>query len=134
MLREQKLDHDSFGEAELTALLEARGWEAILPSALQDAQLLALANQMRDLVLDQHVDSNYATGSAALAMTLLLVAVTEPKRWDHENHLNIEMETLHDVLELLSARIDQEIVDRVLQRQNERSDVTLIQAIRELTR
>lgn len=134
MLQEQNLNHGSFGEAELTALLEAGGWEAILPGALQDAQLLALANQMRDLVLDQRADSNSATGSAALAMTLLLVAVSEPKRWDRGNHLNIEMETLHDVLELLSARIDQEIVDRVLQRPNERSGAALIQAIRELTR
>ena len=134
MLQEQNLNHGSFGEAELTALLEAGGWEAILPGALPDAQLLALANQMRDLVLDQRADSNSATGSAALAMTLLLVAVSEPKRWDRGNHLNIEMETLHDVLELLSARIDQEIVDRVLQRPNERSGAALIQAIRELTR
>jgi hypothetical protein len=134
MLRELNFDHGCFGETELTALLKVGGWEAILPSALQDAQLLAVASQMRDLVLDQRADSNSATGSAALAMTLLLVAVTEPKRWDHDNHLNIEMETLHDVLELLSARIDQEIVDRVLQLRNERSDVTLIQAIRELTK
>ena len=134
MLREQNLDHGCFGETELTALLEVGGWEAILPSALKDRQLLAVANQMRDLVLDQHADASGGTGSAALAMTLLLIAVTEPKRWDRGNHLNIELETLHDVLELLSARIDQEIVDRVLQRRNERSDVTLIQAIRELTR
>lgn len=134
MLREQNLNHGCFGETELTALLEVGGWEAILPGSLKDGQLLAVANQMRDLVLDQHADATGGTGSAALAMTLLLVAVTEPKRWDHGNHLNIEMETLHDVLELLSARIDQEIVDRVLQRRNERSDVTLIQAIRELTR
>ncbi|WP_024815550.1 hypothetical protein [Acidovorax sp. JHL-3] len=134
MLREQNLDHGCFGETELTALLEVGGWEAILPSALKDRQLLAVANQMRDLVLDQHADASGGTGSAALAMTLLLIAVTEPKRWGPGDHLNIEMETLHDVLELLSARIDQEIVDRVLQRRNERSDVTLIQAIRELTR
>ena len=134
MLREQNLDHGCFGETELTALLEVGGWEAILPSALKDRQLLAVANQMRDLVFDQRAGATDGTGSAALAMTLLLVAVSGPKRWDHENHLNIEMETLHDVLELLSARIDQEIVDRVLQRRNERSDVTLIQAIRELTR
>jgi len=134
MLREQNLNHGSFGEAELTALLEAGGWEAILPGALQDGQLLALANQMRDLVLDQHADATGGTGSAALAMTLLLVAVTEPKRWDGGNHLNIEMETLHDVLELLSARIDQEIVDRVLQRRKQLSGAALIQAIKELTR
>ena len=134
MLREQNLDHGCFGETELTALLEVGGWEAILPSALKDRQLLAVANQMRDLVLDQHADASGGTGSAALAMTLLLIAVTEPKRWGPGDHLNIEMETLHDVLELLSARIDQEIVDRVLQRRNERSDATLIQMIGELTR
>lgn len=134
MLFEQKLDHGCFGENELTALLEVGGLEAILPGALKDSQLLAVANQMRDLVFDQRAEATDGTGSAALAMTLLLAAVSGPKRWDHENHLNIEMETLHDVLELLSARIDQEIVDRVLQRRNERSDATLIQMIGELTR
>ena len=134
MLSEQNLDHGAFGETELTALLEAGCCEAILPSALQDAQLLAVANQMRDLVFDQQAHATNAPGSAALTMTLLLVAVSEPKRWDQGNQLNIEMETLHDVLELLSASIDREIVDRVLQRHNERSAIALMQAIKELIR
>lgn len=134
MLSAQILDLGVFGETELTALLEAGGWEAILPSALQDAQLLAVANQMRDLVFDQEANAANGPGGAALAMTLLLVAVSEPKRWDQGNQLNIEMETLHDVLELLSASVDREIVDRVLQRHNKRSAAALMQAIKELTR
>lgn len=134
MLSEQNLDLGAFGETELTALLEAGGWEAIVPSALQDAQLLSVASQMRDLVFDQQANAKNGPGSAALAMTLLLVAVSEPKRWDQGNQLNIEMETLHDVLELLSASIDREIVDRVLQRRNERSAIALMQAIKELIR
>jgi len=134
MLSEQNLDLGAFGETELTALLAAGGWEAILPSALQDAQLLAVASQMRDLVFDQQANATNGPGSAALAMTLLLVAVSEPKRWDQGNQLNIEMETLHDVLELLSASVDREIVDRVLQRRNERSAIALMHAIKELTR
>jgi hypothetical protein len=134
MFREQNLDLENFGEADLTALLEAGGWEAILPSSLQDAQLLAMASQMRDLVFDQQADATVGRGSAALAMTLLLVAVSEPGRWDHGSRLNIEMETLHDVLQLLSASIDREIVDRVLDRRNEQAGTALMQAIKELMR
>src|SRR3989344_5929922 len=56
------------------------------------------------------------------------------KKRDQGNQLNIEMEKLQDVLELLSASIDREIVDRVLQRHNERSAIALMQAIKELIR
>ncbi|WP_155886584.1 hypothetical protein [Acidovorax sp. JHL-3] len=122
MLREQNLDHGCFGETELTALLEVGGWEAILPSALKDRQLLAVANQMRDLVLDQHAELQVALERRARDDTAAH-RVTEPKRWAPATISTSKWKPCHDVLELLSARIDQEIVDRVLQRRNERSDV-----------
>jgi len=133
MLNGQNFDFGDFGETELTALLEAGGWEAILPSALQDGQLLAVANEMRDLVFDQNANATRGPGSAALAMTLLLIAINQPSRWGRSNSLDLEIETLHDVLELVSASVDREIVDRVLKRPNAHSGAALMQAIAELT-
>lgn len=111
MLSVDKATLAPFGEEELQALIKSKSWKSILPSALGDAQLLQLSDQLRDLLSGKGWDTGRGKGSAALPMTLLLLSQAGAKHQD----LVSDMEMLHEVMMLLSIAADREIVDRMIQ-------------------
>lgn len=132
MLRVQKKDLGKFGEPELTELIHSRGWQSVLPHALDDQQLLLVANQLRDLLAGQGWDAAQGPGSAALPITLLLLSKAGVPRQGQS--MDIEMATLHAAMTLLSVTVDREIVSRMLQHRDDETDLGLMQGLKELVR
>lgn len=132
MLRVQKKDLGKIGEPELTELIHSRGWQSVLPHALDDQQLLLVANQLRDLLAGQGWDAAQGPGSAALPITLLLLSKAGVPRQGQS--MDIEMATLHAAMTLLSVTVDREIVSRMLQHRDDETDLGLMQGLKELVR
>lgn len=103
------------------SLITSKGWEAILPDALQDNHLLLMSDQIRDLLSgnDWSGDDREPT-SAALPLTLLLL--TKAGVSPSGDGFEVGLETLQEALCLLNTAVDREIVNRMLQRK----DVTSI--------
>lgn len=132
MLRVQKKDLGQFGEPELAALIHSRGWQSVLPHALGDQQLLLVADQLHDLLSGHGWDAARGPGSAALPITLLLLSKAGVPRQGHG--MDVEMDTLHEAMTLLSVTVDREIVRRMLQRGDDAADPGLMQGLEELVR
>lgn len=132
MLRVEKTSLGHFGEPELAALIDSRGWQSVLPHALGDQQLLLVADQLRDLLSGQCWDEARGPGSAALPIALLLLSKAGPQ--GQGNGLNVKIATLHEVMTLLSVTVDREIVNRILQRRDDAPGPDLMQCLKELVR
>jgi len=116
MLRLEKATLGKFGAQEMLGLITSRGWEAILPDALDDRQLLSVSDQLRDLLSGVGSNEDHDPARAALPLALLLLSKAGAKR-SGEN-LEVGLETLHEALCLLSTAVDREIVNRMLHRQD----------------
>ena len=132
MLRVEKANLGQFGEPELATLIDSRGWQSVLPHALGDQQLLLVADQLRDLLSGQCWDAARGPGSAALPITLLLLSKAAVKR--QGKSLDVKVDTLHEVMTLLSVTVDREIVNRLLERRDDTPSPGLMQGIKELVR
>ena len=132
MMRVQKKDLGQFGETELAALIQSRGWQSVLPHALGDQQLLLVADQLHDLLSGHGWDAARGPGSAALPITLLLLSKAGVPR--QGRGMDVEMATLHEAMTLLSVTVDREIVRRMLQRGDDATDPGLMQGLEELVR
>lgn len=100
----------------MMSLVTARGWEALLPDALDDNQLLLVSEQFRDLLSGIAWSGDQDPASAALPLTLLLLSKASAKHSDKS--FDIELETLQAALCLLSTAVDREIVNRMLRRRD----------------
>ena len=98
-------------------LITSKGWEAILPDALQDNHLLLMSDQIRDLLSgnDWSGDDREPT-SAALPLTLLLLSKAGVN--SSGDGFEVGLETLQEALCLLNTAVDREIVNRMLQRKD----------------
>jgi hypothetical protein len=132
MLRVEKATLGKFGEAELASLINARGWQSVLPDSLSDHQLLLISDQLRDLLAGQGWDAARGPGSAALPMSLLLLSKAGAKPL--KKGLNVGMEALHEAMTLLSVTVDREIVNRMLHRKDETLGLGLMEGLRLLVR
>src|SRR5256885_13264132 len=74
MLTVEKSLLGKFDEHELAKCISAHGWQAALPDALKDHQLLLLSDQLRDLLAGKGWNSKHGDGSAALSLGLLLLS------------------------------------------------------------
>lgn len=72
MLRVDKSTLGPFGLPELDALVKAKGWEAMLPGALNDAELLQLSDQLVDFLRNDGLALEPRQDRAAMSMTLRL--------------------------------------------------------------
>lgn len=100
----------------MVSLIMSRGWEAILPDALNDKQLLLVSDQFRDLLSGAGWNGDQDPAGGALPLALLLLSKAGAKR--SGDCLEVGLETLREVLCLLSTAVDREIVNRMLQRQD----------------
>lgn len=116
MLRLEKSSLGNFGAQDMMSLVTSRGWEALLPDALEDNQLLLVSDQFRDLLSGIAWSGDQDPASAALPLTLLLLSKASAKHSDKS--FDIELETLQAALCLLSTAVDREIVNRMLQRRD----------------
>ncbi|WOI45397.1 hypothetical protein [Acidovorax sp. BLS4] len=116
MLRLEKANLGEFRAQDMMGLITSRGWEAILPDALDDNHLLVVSNQFRDLLSGVGWSGAHDPARAALPLTLLLLTKAGAKR--SGDSLEMGLETLQEALCLLSTAVDREIVNRMLQRQD----------------
>lgn len=116
MLRLEKANLGEFRAQDMMGLITSRGWEAILPDALDDNHLLVVSNQFRDLLSGVGWSGDHDPACAALPLTLLLLTKAGAKR--SGDSLEMGLETLQEALCLLSTAVDREIVNRMLQRQD----------------
>lgn len=116
MLRLEKATLGKFGAQDMMGLITSTGWEAILPDALNDKQLLLVSDQFRDLLSGAGWNGDQDPAGAALPLALLLLSKAGAKR--SGDSLEVGLETLREVLCLLSTAVDREIVNRMLQRQD----------------
>ncbi len=116
MLRLEKATLGKFGAQDMMGLITSRGWEAILPDALDDNHLLLVSDQFRDLLSGVGWNGDHDPAGAALPLTLLLLSKAGAKR--SGDSLEVGLETLQEALCLLSTAVDREIVNRMLQRQD----------------
>ena len=116
MLRLEKATLGKFGAQDMMRLITSRGWEAILPDALDDNHLLLMSDQLRDLLSGSDWSGDQDPASAALPLALLLLTKAGAKR--SGDSLEVGLETLQEALCLLSTVVDREIVNRILQRQD----------------
>lgn len=116
MLRLEKATLGKFGAQDMMRLITSRGWEAILPDALDDKHLLLMSDQLRDLLSGIDWNEDHDSAGAALPLTLLLLTKAGAKR--SVDSLEVGLETLQEALCLLSTAVDREIVNRMLQRQD----------------
>ncbi len=99
------------------SLIASKGWEAILPDALQDNHLLLMSDQIRDLLSgNDWSGSDREPTSAALPLTLLLL--TKAGVNPSGDGFEVGLETLQEALCLLNTAVDREIVNRMLQRKD----------------
>lgn len=117
MLRLEKATLGKFGAQDMMRLITSKGWEAILPDALQDNHLLLMSDQIRDLLSgnDCSGDDREPT-SAALPLTLLLLSKAGVN--SSGDGFEVGLETLQEALCLLNTAVDREIVNRMLQRKD----------------
>ena len=109
-------------------LITSRGWEAILPDALDDNHLLLMSDQLRDLLSGSDWSGDHDPASAALPLALLLLTKAGAKR--SGDSLEVGLETLQEALCLLSTAVDREIVNRMLNRSDPSPlGVDLLQAL-----
>lgn len=134
MLQVDRTNLEKFDGDDLASLLASHGWEAVLPNALQDAQLLRVAEQFRGLLSGQDKGTDEKQSSAALVMTLLLLAKVQPKKCVTGDAIEVELVTLHEAMSLLSFSVDREIANRVLNQKDSPSGGALVRAMEKLTR
>lgn len=130
MLRVEKTTLGTFGEPELAGLINSRGWESVLPDALDDQHLLLVSEQLRDLLAGKGWDDNRGRGSAALPISLLLLSEASAERLG--KGFDVAMSTLHEAMTLLSITIDREIVSRILHRKDGPTGAELMESLRVL--
>lgn len=112
----------------MMGLVKSRGWEAILPDALDDKQLLLVSDQFRDLLSGIAWSGDHDPARAALPLTLLLLANAGAKGSDES--FEIGLDTLQAALCLLNTAVDREIVNRMLSRSDPSPlGVDLLQAL-----
>ena len=116
MLRLDKATLGKFGAQDMMGLIMSGGWEAVLPDALDDKQLLLVSDQFRDLLSGVGVYGGQDPARAALPLALLLLSKAGAKR--SGDNLEISMETLREALCLFNTAVDREIVNRMLQRRD----------------
>lgn len=134
MLKVNRANFEQFEGDDLANLLASGGWEAVLPNALQDAQLLCVAEQLRGLLSGQDSALDDQHCSAGLVMTLLLLTKARPESSDIGGAMDVELATLHEAMSLLSFSVDREIASRVLNQRDDQSGVALVRAMEKLTR
>lgn len=128
MLRVDKTTLGPFGEPELLALLNAQGWRGVLPQALNDGQLLRVADQLRNILAGKKRNAPLEPGSAALPIALLLVA----QLGGDAEALTTNLVALQEILTVLSVMVEREIVNRLLQRWDDEPDSGLLPILQEL--
>lgn len=131
MLTVEKSLLGKFDEQELAKCISSHGWQAALPDALKDHQLLLLSDQLRDLLAGKGWNPKHGDGSAALPLGLLLLSkagASLPEDLSRE----ADMASLHGVLTLLSITVDHEIVSRLLHREDGTSGAEFMQSLHEL--
>ena len=116
MLRLEKATLGKFGAQDMMGLVTSRGWEAILPDALDDNHLLLVSDQFRDLLSGVGWNGDHDPARAALPIGLLLLSKAGAKRLG--DSLEVGMDTLQEALCLINTAVDREIVNRLLQRQD----------------
>ena len=134
MLRVKKKIVEKFGEFELAALLNSGGWRAVLPSALRDEQLLCTADQLRTLIAGKGWDNEEGQRSPALALSIALFLEACPERLNRVEEADLDIVMLHEVMTVISVTVDQEIVNRMLNRRDDQTGTALIDTIKELNR
>ncbi|MES2928606.1 MAG: hypothetical protein V4843_17415 [Pseudomonadota bacterium] len=117
MLRLEKATLGKFGAQDMLGLISTRGWESILPDALDDNHLLLVSDQFRNLLTGIDWNGEHDPAGAALPIALLLLSKAGAKR--SGDSLEVGLETLQEALCLLSTAIDREIVNRLLQRKDD---------------
>lgn len=128
MLCVDKTTLGRFGEPELIALLDAKGWRGVLPKALSDENLLQLADQFRDILQGNDQTETQEHGCVALPIALLLVS----ELGGDPAVLTTDMITLQAVVTVLSYVVEREIVNRVLQCKEGDPDSGLLAMFQEL--
>lgn len=116
MLRLDKTTLGKFGAQDMMTLIMSRGWEAILPDALNDNHLVLVSDQLRDILSGIGWNGDHDPARAALPLTLLLLTKAGAKR--SGDSLEVGLETLQEAVCLLNTAVDREIVNRLLQRQD----------------
>lgn len=116
MLRLDKANLGKFGAQDMMSLIMSRGWEAILPDALNDNHLVLVSDQLRDILSGIGWNGDHDPARAALPLTLLLLTKAGAKR--SGDSLEVGLETLQEAVCLLNTAVDREIVNRLLQRQD----------------
>lgn len=131
MLTVEKSLLGKFDEHELAKCISAHGWQAALPDALKDNQLLLLSDQLRDLLAGKGWNSEHGDGSAALPLGLLLLSKAGASL-PEDLSTEAAMTSFHEVLTLLSISVDHEIVSRLLHREDRTSGAEFMQSLHEL--
>lgn len=134
MLQVDRANFEQIDGDDLASLLLTGGWEAVLPNALQDSHLLCVAEQLRGLLSGQEADRNDHHCSAGLTLTLLLLSRARPESIVIGATMDVELETLHEAMSLLSFSVDREIASRVLDQRDDQSGEALVRAMEKLTR
>ncbi|WP_028604484.1 hypothetical protein [Ottowia thiooxydans] len=128
MLRVDTSTLGPFGLTELEALVKAKGWEAMLPGALSDAELLQLSDQLVDFLRNDGLAMEPRRDRAAMSMTLRLLIEAGAKHQDFVDNLPLYFYAMM----ALEHAVDREIAKRVTQRESLPADSELMQVLRDL--
>lgn len=128
MLSIEKSTLEPFGEPELVRLIETKGEAGLLPRALSDAQLLQLADQLREIQAGKKGPVLRVRDTVALPLVLTLVA---------ESGIDLEAVcfdagAIRDALSVFSVVVDREIVNRLLQSTDDVADSGVTAMFQEL--
>ena len=134
MLCVDRANFKQFNGSDLANLLASEGWDAVLPNSLHDEQLLCVAEQLRGLLSGQEGGADEKQPSAGLVLTLLLLSKVMPEAHINGGSIDVELETLHDAMALLSFSVDREITNRVLNQRDDQSGNALVSAMAKLSR
>lgn len=131
MLKLEPREVENFSDEALVTLLEAGGWESILPQNLTDVQLISVADQCRELLEGTGSTKSGGQCKAVVAMAMLLVsnAYGSDPAVECDFTQRSDMEVVRDVLAVLSMASDREIVSRLLRRPNEDESLLLFASV-----
>jgi len=118
-----------FSEMDLADILDAGGWDAILPKSLNDDQLVSISDQLRAMLWGEGALGPDGKPSAAIAMALLLMAKGHPSSPANGELFEGSLEQLREVMMVLSVAADREIVNRLLNRPNDEESLTMLSGI-----
>ncbi|MFN9476519.1 hypothetical protein [Acidovorax sp.] len=123
-----------FSEMDLAHVLEAGGWDAILPQSLTDNQLVCLTDQFRAILWGEGSRGPDGSPNAAIAMAMLLLAKARDSEFAEGVDFDTEsdMDLLREILMVLSVAADRELVSRLLKRPSDQKDLSVLTGIEAL--